>query len=97
MGAILTDCGADEKQVLTFCAKCNEQFGDGAALSPANLIQGSRFQVRTDEVTISVPPDQSYLVEARMIDGKRYLLVPVSDELEVNGMGVDWKTSDSEG
>ena len=94
VGAVLSDCGADEKQVLKFCAKCNEQFGDGAALSPANLIEGSRFQVRTDEVIISVPPDQSYLVEARIIDGKRYLLVPVSDELEVNGMGVDWNTAD---
>lgn len=92
VGAILTDCGADEKQVLTFCAKCNERFGDGAALSPGNLIQSGRFQVRTDQVTITVPTDQSYLVETRMIDGKRYLLVPVSDELEVNGMGVDWKS-----
>ena len=91
VGAILTDCGADEKQVLTFCAKCAERFGDGAALAPGNLIQSGRFQVRTDQVTISVPTDQSYLVETRMIDGKRYLLVPVSDELEVNGMGVDWK------
>ena len=90
VGAILADCGADEKQVITFCAKCNEQFGEGAALSPANLIESGHFQVKTDQVTISVPPDQSYLVEARMIDGKRYLLVPVSDELEVNGMGVDW-------
>lgn len=94
VGEILTDCGADEKQVITFCAKCNEQFGDGAALSPANLIQGGRFQVRTDQVTISVPPEQSYLVETRVIDGKRYLLVPVSDELEVNGMGVDWANKD---
>ena len=93
VGAILTDCGTPEKQVLTFCAKCNEQFGDGAALSPGNLIQSGRFQVRTDQVTISVPTDQSYLVETRMINGKRYLLVPVSDELEVNGMGVDWASS----
>lgn len=34
------------------------------------------------------PPDQSSLVETRVIDGQRYLLVPVSEELTGNGMPV---------
>ena len=73
-----------------FCAKCGELFGEGAALSPANLIDSKRFELRAADITIVVPPEQSYLVETRVMDGKKYLLIPAGEGLEVNGMPVDW-------
>ena len=88
VGSILRDCGIGEEQVTAFCQSCGQQFGEGAALSPANLIDSKRFQVRTGEVTLSVAPDRSYLVETRVIDGRKYLLVPVDESLEVNGLPV---------
>ena len=87
---ILRDCGADEIQTAAFCEKCGERFGKGAALSPANLIDAKRFEVKTTDVTISIAPEHSYLVETRVIDGKKYLLIPAGEDLEVNGMPVDW-------
>ena len=90
VAAILRDCGADEPQVEAFCAKCGELFGEDAVLCPANLIESKRFEVKAADVTISVPPDQSYQVETRIIDGKKYLLIPAGEGLEVNGMPVDW-------
>ena len=90
VSAILRDCGAEEPQITAFCEKCGELFGEGAALSPANLIDSKRFEVKTADVTIAVPPEQSYLVETRIIDGKKYLLIPAGEGLEVNGMPVDW-------
>ncbi len=47
-------------------------------------------------MTIAMPPEQSYLVETRMIDGKKYLLIPAGEGLEVNGMPVDWVQTESE-
>ncbi len=91
VGAILTDCGIEETQVAAFRERCKEQFGEDAALSPANLIDARRFEVKTPDVTISVTPEQSYLVETRTIDGKRYVLIPAGKGLEVNGLPVDWK------
>ncbi len=88
VGSILRDCGIGEEQVTAFCQSCGQQFGEGTALSPANLIDSKRFQVRTGEVTLSVAPDRSYLVETRVIDGRKYLLVPVDESLEVNGLPV---------
>ena len=79
-----------------FCAKCGELFGEGAALNPANLIDSKRFEVKAADVTISMPPEQSYLMETRMIDGKKYLLIPAGEGLEVNGMPVDWVQAGSE-
>lgn len=90
VAAILQDCGAQENQMAAFCEMIGERFGEGAALSPANLIDGKRFEVKTADATVTLDPEHSYLAEARMIDGKRYLLIPVDEGLEVNGMPVDW-------
>lgn len=90
VAVILRDSGASEDQATAFVSKCGEQFGEDAVLSPANLIESKRFEVKAADVTVSVPPDQSYLVETRVIDGKKYLLIPAGDGLEVNGMPVDW-------
>ncbi len=95
VAAILRDGGASEKQAATFVGKCGEQFGEDAVLSPANLIESKRFEVKAADVTISMPPEQSYLVETQIIDGKKYLLIPVGEGLEVNGMPVDWVSPES--
>lgn len=91
VGTILRDCGVEEGQVAAFCQSCGEQFGENAALSPQNLIDSRRFRVSTGEVTISVAPECSYLLESRVIDGRKYLLVPVDGEVEVNGLPVEMK------
>ena len=55
----------------------------------SNLIDSKKFQVKTGEVTISVDPASSYLVESRTIDGVKYLLIPAGEGVEVNGMPVE--------
>ena len=90
VSAILRDCGGSDEQIAAFCEKCGELFGEDAALSPVNLIDSKRFEVKTADAAISIDPEHSYLVETRMIDGKKYLLIPAGEGLEVNGMPVDW-------
>ena len=87
-GRILQDCGVAEEQVSAFQEKCGERFGPGAALNPVNLIDSKRFEVKTEQVTISVDPEYSYLVETRMISDRKYLLIPVEEGVEVNGFSV---------
>ena len=89
VGTILRDCGVEEPQVEAFCQSCGRQFGEGAALSLANLIDSKRFQVRTGDATLTLAPDRSYLLETRVIEGRKYLLVPVDGEMEVNGLAVE--------
>ena len=50
---ILRDNGVEEEQILAFRDSCATQFGDGATLNPANLIDSSRFEVKTADATIS--------------------------------------------
>ena len=89
VGRMLRQCGVEEERVEAFQAACGLRFGEGAALSPANLIDSKKFQVKTGEVTISVDPASSYLVESRTIDGVKYLLIPAGEGVEVNGMPVE--------
>lgn len=96
VAAILLDCGAEAAQAEAFRAKCGELFGEDAVLSPANLIDSKRFEVKTADAAISLDPEHSYLVETRIIDGKKYLLIPAGERLEVNGMPVDWVHTENE-
>lgn len=88
VGAILQGCGVDEERVASFCDKCNEQFGDHAVLNPDNLIDRKRFEIKTANATISVDPEHSYLVETRVINGRKYILIPADEGVEVNGLSV---------
>lgn len=87
VGTMLQSCGVSEEGVTAFREGCQERFGEHAALSPANLIDTGRFEVKTSQATISVDPASSYVVETRVIDGRKYLLIPAED-VEVNGLAV---------
>ena len=85
---ILHNCGVEEEKVQAFHKSCAAQFGDGVPLNPANLINSSRFEIKTENATILIDPDYSYLVETRKINGRTYLLLP-ADGMEDNGLAVD--------
>lgn len=88
MGSILEDCGASSEQVKVFEEKCREQFGDNALLSPANIIDSKKFKLTTPEVKITVDPQFTNLIETRIIDGKKYILIHADSGVEVNGVAV---------
>ena len=88
IGGILRDCGVPQEQVDTFRENCDERFGTDTALSPATLINAGKFELRTSQATVSVDPECSYLVETRIIDGKKYILIPADEDVEINGLPV---------
>ncbi len=87
IGGILRDCGVPEERTAAFQEQCSQAFG-GAALNPENLIDSKRFDIKTEQVTISIDPEYSYLVETRIIDGRKCLVIPAGDGVEVNGLAV---------
>ena len=89
VGDILEDCGVGERQVAAFRESCGAQFGEDAPLRPANLIDSKRFAIKSAGITITVPPEESCLVEARVIDGRKYLLIPAGEGIEGNAVPVE--------
>ena len=65
----ITGSGVPEEKVEAFQDQCRRQYGQDAALNPRNIIEAGKFQITTPEVKITVPPEYSYMVEARIIDG----------------------------
>lgn len=99
VGGILRSCGIAQERLDAFQMRCDEYFGENAALNPSNLIDSKRFEVKTAEITITIPPECSYLVETCVIDGRKYLLIPAGEGVEINGLAVGLRneaTSDKE-
>ena len=88
MGDILENSGAAPEQAEAFCRSCEEQLGRDTPLRPANLTR-SRMQIETPEVKISLDPKYSYLVQSRVIDGHKYVLISADAGVEINGLQVD--------
>ena len=88
VGGILQRCGVAQQRLDAFQVRCDEYFGENAALNPSNLIDSKRFEVKAAEITITIPPECSYLVETCVIDGRKYLLIPAGDGVEINGLSV---------
>ncbi len=81
-------CGVPEAAVDAFEEKFDKSFGEGATLAPRNLVDTGRFEVKTPEVSIKVDPARADLVETRLIDGVRYVLIRADSGVEVNGINV---------
>ncbi len=85
---MLSFTGVPEERVDSFEKKFDESFGEGATLSPRNLVDAKRFELKTPDVTIKVKPERADLVETRVIDGIRYVLIRADQGVEVNGVDV---------
>ena len=85
---MLADCGAPEEQISAFDEHYDSTFGEKTEISPLNIIDQKRFEVKTPDVTIHVSPDKSYLLETRIIDGKKYVMIRADEGVEVNGVGI---------
>ena len=86
---VLDACGVPETRVAAFGRKYDEEFGEEAALSPRNLVDTAKLEVRTPDVVIRVSPERGDLVETRVIDGVKYILIRADEGVEVNGVDVN--------
>ncbi len=92
---LLEKAGADSQQLTDFDRLYEETAGKNTELMAANITSARKYEVSTPDVSISVSPDRSDLVERRIIDGRACLVIPITDEVQVNGIRVNpLKTAD---
>ena len=89
MGDILENSGVSPEHAEAFTRRMAEELGEGTPLRPANISSASRMEIETPEVKISVDPKYSYLIQPRIIDGHKYLLVSADAGVELNGLAVE--------
>lgn len=84
---MLRYCGVPEERVTSFEKKYTEEFGDTAEINPKNVAEPS-LKVKTTDVTIKVSAGHSDLIETRVIDGVKYIMIRADDDVEVNGVNI---------
>ena len=87
--SILEASGVPSEKAEAFEQKFEEQFGRGTTLSAANIVNPKQFEVRTPSVVIHVAPDCGDMLETRLINGKKYILIRAEEGVEVNGVNVN--------
>ena len=80
--------GVSQEHIQAFEQRYDETFGADAQLSPRNLVDPKKMELKTADVSIQVSPDRSDLIQTRIINGVKYILVRVEEGVEVNGVPV---------
>ena len=77
----------DSRRLEAFEENYDQEFGQTAEMPVANLVD-RKFQVKTPDVVINVSPEKSDLIQTRVIDGLKYILIPADEGVSVNGVNI---------
>ena len=86
---ILKSSGVGEERVKAFEERYDSVFGEDTALPPRNLLDTKHVEIKVpDDVVIRVNSERSDLVETRVINGVKYILIRADNAVEVNGVSI---------
>ena len=85
---LLASNNVSDGTVTAFEERFDNEFGAEAHLSPRNIVDTKLLEVITPDVTIRVNPQRSDLIETRMIDGIKYILIRAEDGAALNGIPI---------
>lgn len=88
MRRILQHNGVSEQHLEAFEQRYDAEFGAETEVSPRNLVDTKQIELSTAGVTVRVDAECSDLVQTRVIDGAKYIMVRVQDEVLVNGVPI---------
>lgn len=89
---ILMKSGTSDEAIEQFHDTCKNYFEGEEFFNPENLINRKQFKLETAEMNVSIDPEHAFGIKTEIIDGRQYLMIPISEGLTVNG--VDVKVSD---
>lgn len=85
---IFSDCGVEEEKLTTFEQNYEKMAGENVSLLATNLVNTRVFEVKTPDVVVKVNPEHAELVQTKMVDGRKCLVIEITDQVEVNGITV---------
>lgn len=85
---LLQEGGATKEDLEDFDERYDDSVGENSSFLASNITSARKFEIKTPDVVIQVNPERTDLVETQIIDGKTYLMIEVTDSVEVNGLSV---------
>lgn len=78
----------EEEKLQSFDEQYEITAGEKSSLVASNITNTKRFEIKTPDVVVHVDPERADLVETRVIDGRKCLVIPMEGEVEFNGIRV---------
>ena len=84
--SIFAESGMDEERLVEFDRNYEKLNGENTTLMAANLVNTRVFEVKTPDVIVKVNPERVDLVQTKLVDGRKCLVIEITDQVEVNGI-----------
>lgn len=85
---LFEESGVDDEKMENFDEHFETSAGETATLMATNITNTKRFEIKTPDVVVHIAPDRAELIDTQIIDGRRCLVIPMEDDVEVNGIHV---------
>ncbi len=85
---LFEESGVEEEKLVEFEKHYEKMTGENVSLLAANLVSTRVFEVKTPDVIVKVNPERVDLVQTKIVDGRKCLVIEINDQVEVNGIVV---------
>lgn len=85
---VLKSCGANDEEMTGFDEKFVSGFGENTVIPPQNIVNPKQFELKNSYVKIDIDPQFSFMVNTKVIDGVKYVMVRADEGVEVNGISI---------
>ncbi len=85
---VLKSCGANDQEMEGFDEKFTSGFGESTEIPPQNIIDPKQFELKNSYMTVKVDPEYSFMVDAKVVDGVKYIMIRADEGVEVNGISI---------
>ena len=85
---LLEYSGVEQEKLSSFEEKYEEAAGTDTCFVASNVANTRQFEIKTPDVVVKVSPDRMDLVETKVINGRKCLVISLDNSVEVNGITV---------
>ncbi len=85
---LLERSGVAEEKLAAFDDRFEEEAGEEASFVAENVANMRKFEIKARDIVVQVNPMRSDLVETTVIDGRKCLVIVLTEDVEVNGIAI---------
>ena len=85
---LLEYSGVEEEKLTGFDEYYEAAAGERTQFVATNVANTRQFEIKTPDVVVKVSPDRTDLVQTKIIDGRKCLVIELNDQVQVNGIYV---------
>ena len=84
----MSQSGAKDEKLTIIDENFDTEPGRTEQLVLSNLKPSGKLEVKSDSIKIQISPDRADLLETMIVEGRECLVIPLTDEIAVNGIKI---------